>query len=258
MENKRKRITIHIVNKLKKAIELVAKPQYVTHDTISKNLCTIRMSRRTVKLDKAVYVGFTILDLSKLFMYQFYYDRMKKLYADSCELLFTDTDSLCFEIQTDDVYRDLLPHLDDFDMSDYDRTKFDKSDSRYHLCSTKNKKVIGKLHDEANGNILTSFIGVGSKAYSIVGLNNLSKNACKGVPKFLKKRELNHQLYTKVLEDQTKYYCFFKQIRSKKHKLSTVDVVKAALHGFDSKRFILNDGIHTLSYYHYAINNYKN
>lgn len=257
MENKRKRMTIHIVNKLKKAIELVAKPQYVTHDIINKNLCTIRMSRRTVKLDKAVYVGFTILDLSKLFMYKFYYERMKKLYADSCELLFTDTDSLCFEINTDDVYGDLLQYIDDFDMSDYDKSKFAKTDSRYHLCSSKNKKVIGKLHDEVNGEILTSFIGVGSKAYSLVGENSISKSACKGVPKFLKKRELNHELYTKVLDEQTKYYCYFKQIRSKKHKLSTVDIVKAALHGFDSKRFVLSDGIHTLSYFHYALDNYN-
>ena len=250
MENKRRRITIHLVNKLKRALHLVAKPQYVAHEILAKNMCTIRMNRRMTKLDKPVYVGFSILDLSKLVMYKFHYDRMLKMYGDNAELLFTDTDSLCYEIKSDDVYADILPYINDFDTSDYDKTSFDKSDSRYHLCSNKNRKVVGKMHDDANGNIITSFAGVGSKSYSIKG-QNIKKKALKGVPRFLKERDFSHNLYKNVVENQNRYFCHFNQIRSKRHKLHTQEVKKSAMHAFDSKRFIHEDGIYTSAYYHY-------
>jgi hypothetical protein len=241
---------VHIVNKLRRAMQLVAKPQYVSHDILAKNLCTIRMNRRMTKLDKPVYVGFSILELSKLVMYKFHYDRMLKMYGDNAELLFTDTDSLTYEIKTDDVYADMLPYLNEFDTSDYDKSSFSKLDSRYHLCSSRNRKAVGKMHDDFNGDIITSFAGVGSKAYSMIAQKS-SKNALKGVPKFLKKKDFSHDLYKEVVENQNRYFCYFNQIRSKKHKLHTIEVNKSAIHAFDSKRFIHEDGIHTSAYYHY-------
>ena len=250
MENKRKRITVHIVNKLKRALKLVAKPQYVTHDILTKNLCTIRMSRRMTKLDKPVYVGFSILDLSKLHMYKFHYERMMQLYGSNAELLFTDTDSLCYEIRTEDVYADLRPYLNDFDTSDYDKSKYSKSDSRYHLCSKRNCKAVGKFHDDADGCVLTEFAGVASKAYSLLG-QNFQKTALKGVPKFLKDRECTHDKYKNIIEKQNRYFCHFCQIQSLKHKLHLIAVNKSAMHGFDSKRFIHEDGTHTSAFYHY-------
>ena len=65
------------------------------------------MQKTTLKLDKPVYVGFSILDLSKYLMYDFHYNTIKKKYGNNATLLFTDTDSLCYEIKTKDLYSDM-------------------------------------------------------------------------------------------------------------------------------------------------------
>src|SRR6266516_3049321 len=112
------------------------------------------MAKTKIKYNKPVYLGNCILDLSKLLMYDF----IKPLYGEKVNLLFTDTDSLCYEIQTDDIYEDMLKHKDKFDFSEYPKN---------HKCYDEtNKKVIGKFKDEAKGQIITEFIGLRPKLYS--------------------------------------------------------------------------------------------
>ena len=106
-------------------------------------------------LNKPVYVGFSILDLSKLLMYEFHYKYIKSKFE--AKLLFTDTDSLVHEIKTEDVYEDFYQDKNLFDFSDY------SLDS--NLFDPVNKKVIGKMKDEFKGKIISRFVGLKSKMY---------------------------------------------------------------------------------------------
>ena len=108
-------------------------------------------------LNKPIYVGFTVLDLSKWKMYDFHYNFIKKNF--NAELLFTDTDSLTYEIKSENVYEDFFKWKDLFDFSNYSK------DSKFF--DNANKKVIGKMKDEFGGVIIDEFIGLKPKMYSI-------------------------------------------------------------------------------------------
>jgi len=248
MENVRKRMSVRLVNKWEQAMRLIRKPQYMSHDVLSKNLCSFRMELGIVKLDKAVYTGFTVMDLSKLYMYQFHYGYVKQRYGQGAQLLFTDTDSLTYEITTCDLYKDMLTDIDLFDTHEYPKNHF--------LYSPVNKKVLGKMHDEANGDIVFKFIGLAPKVYCmVIGESEQSheKKALRGVPKYIQEKSFKYDRYLKVLDEEQRVYCKMNLIRSFKHKISTVEVCKSVLHGFDSKRFIQRDGIHTLAWGHKQI-----
>ena len=120
-------------------------------------LCTVlsTCSRRTkVKLCKPVYVGMSVLDLSKLLMYSFYYEVLKPKYNEKVRLLYTDTDSLILEVQTEDLYADMgEPEMAD----EYDTSNFS---SEHPLHSNHNKKVVGKFKDELGGKLLKEFVGL--------------------------------------------------------------------------------------------------
>ncbi|HRP37928.1 MAG TPA: hypothetical protein PLS50_09045, partial [Candidatus Dojkabacteria bacterium] len=109
-------------------------------------------------LDKPIIVGFSILELSKVLMYDFHYNTMKPRYGDNLKLLFTDTDSLCYEITTEDVYQDMKQNQNSYDFSEYPQT--------HPLFSAENKKIIGKFKDETNGTPIHEFVGLRSKLYS--------------------------------------------------------------------------------------------
>ena len=108
--------------------------------------------KETLKLDRPAYVGMCILDLSKTLMYNFHYNYIKKGYNNKAKLLFTDTDSLCYEIETQDIYEELWQDRNLFDNSDYPK------DSKFLYSA--NKKVIGKFKDEAAGMPIVEFIGL--------------------------------------------------------------------------------------------------
>ena len=158
IENVRKRSNIYLETDPEHFLRQTAKPTYVSHKIFHENLVAIHMKKNLLKLDKPSYVGVCILDLSKVLMYDFHYNFIKKKYGERARLLFTDTDSLCYHILTDDVYEDLYNHKDMFDNSDYSKS------SKFYF--DENKKVIGKFKDEAAGNPITSFVGLKSKMYS--------------------------------------------------------------------------------------------
>lgn len=113
------------------------------------------MKKTNIVLNRPIYAGFCILDLSKVYMYQFHYDTMKAEYGDNAQLLFTDTDSLCYEIGTFDWYRDMLENLDRFDTSNFNE--------KHPLYRSKNAKVLGKMKDECGGKPIESFVGLRPK-----------------------------------------------------------------------------------------------
>ena len=248
MENIRKRSNIYLETDPDHLLRQVAKPTYLSHKIFHENLVALHMKKNFLLLDKPSYVGMCILDLSKVLMYDFHYNFIKKKYGDRAKLLFTDTDSLCYHILTDDVYEDLYNHKDMFDNSDYSKS------SKFYF--DENKKVIGKMKDEAAGNPITSFIGHKSKMYSyeveLPGGEIKNNKACKGISKNVVKRDIDHKDYLSVLQNKTIQNHKMKTIRSDHHVVSSYEINKISLSCFDDKRYILDDGITS-----YAYGNYK-
>jgi len=139
MENLRNRVDTRIVrsNETVKIRKLIASPLYSRHVLFSNDMAGIDMRKSKLLLNKPVYTGMTILDNSKILMYDFYYNELKKQYGSKCELLYTDTDSLLVEIETEDVYEDMKNNMDLYDTSDYPKG--------HPLHSNTNKKVLGEF-----------------------------------------------------------------------------------------------------------------
>jgi hypothetical protein len=184
MENVRNRVNVKLVSNEKALGKLSKKPNFKSANIFHENLIAVHMEKTTVKFDKPIQIGMTILDLSKTLMYEFHYDYVKLTWGDKAALLFTDTDSLCYEIQTDDFYTDIKDDVSErFDMSNYEK---------YHpLFSNKNKKVVGLMKDECGGSQILRFCGLRSKlyAYEVDRLRddngkwkyNVQKKKCKGI-----------------------------------------------------------------------------
>ena len=121
MENLRKKICLELINNAKDYVRCVSRPSFVSQEIFSKNVVAVLRIKPVLTLNKPIYVGFSILQLSKSLMYEFYYKYIKnKFYA---KLLFTDTDSLVYEIKRKDVYEDFYLDKDLFDLSDYPLTQ---------------------------------------------------------------------------------------------------------------------------------------
>ena len=120
MGNLRKRVDVRLVTDEKKLDKLTAKPTYVSCKIFNENLMAVHKVKETLTLNRPAYVGMCILDLSKTLMNDFHHKYIiKNKYGDRAKLLFTDTDSLTYEIETDDVYKDFSNDKDMFDNSDY-------------------------------------------------------------------------------------------------------------------------------------------
>ena len=117
MENLRKRVNVRFVNNKKDFLKRTSKPAYDTHKLFNKNFAAFHEIKPVLILNKPIYVGFTVLDLSKWLMYDFHYNFIKKNFSD--KLLFTDTDSLTFEIKSENVHKEFYKWKRLFDFSNY-------------------------------------------------------------------------------------------------------------------------------------------
>lgn len=189
MENVRDRVQIECCFNNERQEHLQSKvnhknttPYHIGEDTFS----LIELNKKIVKLDKPIYAGFTILDLSKLHMYDFHYNIMKPKYGDNIKLLMTDTDSFVYHIKTDDFYKDMKEMKEHYDMSEYSVES--------GLYNGENKKVIGKFKDESPNEVIECFVGIRSKCYSFKTKKNIVKKA-KGVNKVVVKKNINFDDY---------------------------------------------------------------
>ena len=157
MENLWKRINVRLVNNAKDFWKYTSTPTYITHKVFGQGYAAIDEIKPVLIFNKPVYVGFTVLDLSKRKMYDFHHNFTKKNF--DAELLFTDTDSLTNEIKSESIYEKYFKCKDLFDFSNYSKNSifFDETD----------KKVIGKMKDEFSGVIVTEFVGLKSKMCSM-------------------------------------------------------------------------------------------
>ena len=243
MENVRKRINVILVTEAKRLKKLVSKPNYEDFIVFHEHLLGVRLKQETLKLNKPIYIGFSVLELSKLAMFEFHYRHMKPKYGDNLKLCFTDTDSLLYEITTDDVYKDMQEDSHLYDTSDYPTT--------HSLHSNKNKKIPGLMKDEMNGAIIEEFVGLRAKMYSVKLFGGKELKKAKGVPKMVVDKEIQHDNYKRSLLQQWQTNARFNTIQSKRHQLRLLEMKKKSLCPGDDKRWVCEDGFTTLAHGHY-------
>ena len=171
MENLRKRINVRLINNPEDFLKYTSKPTYITHKVFGKDSGAIHEIKPVLILKKPIYVGFTVLDLSKLKMHGFHYNFIKNNFDD--ELLFTDTDSLTYKIKSENVYEEYFKWKYFFDFSNY------SEDSKFFVET--NEKVIGKMKDEFGGFFVIEFVGLNSKMYSMKKVDGKECSTAKGV-----------------------------------------------------------------------------
>ena len=160
MENNGRHRDIRLVNNKEDYLKQVMKPNFKGGTLMGEDLISCVMGKVKIKMNKPVYLGQTILDLSKIIIYEFHYDYMKKKYEEkNLKLLYMDTDSLVYKIKTRDLYKDIADDVETrFDTSGYEPDK--------PLPIGKNKKVIGLMKDELGGKVMKEFISLRPKVYS--------------------------------------------------------------------------------------------
>ena len=248
MENIRNRVNVKLVNTKEKLKKLVAKPNYRSRKIFNENLISVHMKKTSLTMNKPVYLGMCILDLSKIIMFDFHYNYIKPKYGNNAKLLFTDTDSLFYEIQTEDFYKDISGDVKDkFDTSDY------PENHPSGIPTGINKKVLGMMKDEVVGKNIKEFVGLRSKLYSFIMEEGKENKRCKGVKKQVVENSITHEDYKTCLLTGKEQLRKQNILRSYEHEVYTEEVNKIALSAADDKRYILKDGIHTLAWGHYKI-----
>ena len=172
-------------------------------------------------------------------------------------LCFTDTDSLLYEVETRDVFSDMVSDAENYDFSDYSSAHHcfnDMAESEVHLIQNQNKKAIGKFKDELKGLTLKEFLGLRPKCYSLLyllaNLTEQERQTAKAVKKAVKNAFLRHKLYKETLENLSSVTVSQNVIKSKRHQIGSYHQNKIALTAFDNKRWICNNGINTKAFGH--------
>lgn len=246
LENKRKRMKVSLVTSTNRFDDMASSPNLNAVRVFSDGLVGLHMNYTQIVLDSPVYAGFAILDLAKLFMYEFHELMTKKLYRrEDIRLLFTDTDSFLFSIKTNDLYEDLEKIKHHMDTSNYppDHPLYDAS----------KKFVAGQMKDEypPPHKIAVEFVGLKSKMYSVLDVNDERKIRAKGIPK-ASLHHVNHESYVHCLKTSSKLTSKIRAIRSYDHKMFTVKMNKSSLNPFCDKRHVLGCGIKTRAHGHFS------
>ena len=159
MENVRKHRDIKLVTTDRKKNCLVSEPNYNTTKCFSENLLVIQMKKMKVEMKKPVYLGLSVLEISKTLMYEFWYDYIKPKYQQNAKVCYIETNSFIIHIKTEDVYGDIADDVEKrFNTSNYEVNR--------PLPTGKNKKVIGLMKEELGGKIITEFVALRPKTFS--------------------------------------------------------------------------------------------
>jgi hypothetical protein len=190
----RKRKAIDMVFEETKCLYLTVKPQFESFKIINESMVLIDRVKSVVTLDKPMYAGFSILDLSKLLMYDFHYNVVKKHASADVKVCFTDTDSFLYKLKCDDYYDMVHSMIDSFDTSNYAKDFTTKSGKL--LFSNKNVKVVGKFKDECGSVPALEFVCLRSKIYSLlVEKDKPSKRTAKGIKRSFVEKHVRHEMY---------------------------------------------------------------
>ena len=219
MENVRKHGDVKLVTTDKTRNKLVSERNYHTMNYISEDLSIIEMKRTKVKINKPIYLGLSILEISKLLMYEFWYDYMKPKYGDNLNLCYRDTDIM--NIKTEDFYKDIANDVEKrFDTSNYECDR--------PLPTGKNKKVIGLMKDELGGKVITEFAALRPKTYSYLTDDCKEDKKSKGTKKCVIKRMIKFDDYKNCLSNGEVILKSQQRFISKGHDVYTENINKIA------------------------------
>ena len=233
MENIRKHRDIKLVTTGKKRNKLVSEPNCHTMDYISEDLSIIEMNKTKAKMNKPIYLGLSTLEISKLSMYEFWYDYMKPKYGDNINLCYMDTDSFIMNIKTEGFYKDT-------DTSNHEVNR--------PLPTGKHKKVIGLMKDELGGKIITEFVILRPKTYSYLTDDCKEDKKGKRTKKCVIKRMIKFNDYKNCLLKDEVVLKSEQRFISKKHDVYTESINKIALSNNDDKRIVSSDKITSYPY----------
>ena len=181
--NLRKRINVRLVKKEKYLLKYTSRPTHITHKIFDKNYAAIHEIEPVLTLNKPIFVGFTVLELSKWLMYDYHYSYIKKNF--DAELLFTDTDSLTYEIKSGDVYEEFFKHNYLFDFNNFPK------DSKFY--DSQNKMVVGKMKVQCKEIPINKFVGLKSKMHSMLLDDGKESNTSKGIKTSFNKKTQNEK-----------------------------------------------------------------
>ena len=236
MENMRKRMKVRVTTTEKDYIKYASRTTFINHKIYDKDFVVIHEEKELLTLNKPIYAGCTVLELSKLAMYEFFYDFLQKK-SRNIELLYMNTDSFIIEI-TDENFDEIMYECKEyFDLSNL------RKDCKYY-CGN-NKKVPGKMKDEYGGTPIVEFILPKPKSYTLIDGDNYEKSRHKSHSPSFKSSKFKDVVNNKKVIRHP-----MKKITSKKHKIYTQESNKISLSCFDDKRYIKDDGIHTLAHGH--------
>ena len=238
MENVRKHRDIKLVKTDKKRNKLVSEPNYHTMKLIDNNFAIIEMRKVKIKMNKPIYLGLSILDISKITMYEFWYDYVKIKYQDKARLCYMDTDSFVVNIKTKDFYKDISQDVN---------KRFDTSNCTFDrlLPTGVNNKVIGLMKDELGGDIISEFVALRPKAYSYYFIE---MKQAKGTKKCVVNKMLRFDDYKKCLFDNGKMLKSQQRFKSENHEVYTENINKIALSCDDDKMIVTSDRITSYPY----------
>ena len=243
-ENVRKQKDVKLVTEWEGrygAKALIAKPNFHSCNTFDNDLVIIEMRRTEIYFNKPIYAGFAILDLSKIWTYDFHYNYVKQTFGKQAKLMYTDTDSLLYRFNVPDIYDYIKRDLTRFDTSDY------PSDN-IHGIPLVNKKVLGLMKDENNRKIMTEFVRLRAKlhAYKIQGEDKDKKKA-KGI-RGSALRTINFDDYKQCLFKRENLFKDQHLIQSRKHEVHTILQRTLALSWLNNNRILLNSTTDTVLY----------
>ena len=208
----------------------------------------MEMGKTEIKMNKPVYLGQAILDLSKTLIYEFHYDYMRPKYGSKFNLRYMDTGGFVYEIEAKDFYRDIAKGLEKgLYRERFNTSGYSKDDNR-PLPIGENKKVIGLMKDELGGKIMTEFVALRVKMYAYRKIDKeVEEKRCKGTKKCVVSEGLTFDDYKACLSDGETIYREQMLFENKKHEVYTVNKYKTALKRDDDKRLVQADGMTTLA-----------
>ena len=243
---------------------------YVFH---SDNLMIAKLKHSSFAFNKPIYLGATITELAKLHMYEFFYDVLCDHFGwENVHLCMTDTDSLLVEVvipkeKTDanedwDIYDEINLIQDKYDCP-IDTSAFSRTVIEERGIRGDHNKKIGYFKSEVGSSIISEFVGLRAKCYSYTIQDDPEPHMrCKGTPKSAMELSIRHNNYLQCIwhnnmPENIRQHVSFSKIQSKDHQIYSLSTSKVSLSCNDSKRFIMEDNIHTLPYGHYAIPQYR-
>ena len=224
----------------------VSRPNFHRLTVFSPNLVAVELKNANIKIDRPIYAGATILELSKVIMYEFFYGFLKAECGEDFNLCYLDTEAFFLEFRGHDIYEIIKRNYDKFDTFEFD-------ENNIFGIKRLNNKILGLMKDEAKGRIILKFVGLRSKMYCWRTKCKMKK-VLKGIKSYVVNNKITFEDYESCLFNKEIVKCTQNSIRSKLHRVYSVRQTKVGLNPFDQKRYICKDGIHTLAFGHYKIN----